>query len=71
MRVKFLTDFRGRETKEQYFRAGDIADLEMGAKLIATGRAVEVIEHIETSVTEADKKAVVQPVQHSQTRRKK
>ena len=28
MKVKFLQDFRGRETKEVFYQAGDIADID-------------------------------------------
>ena len=28
MKVKFLQDFRGRETHEVFYRAGDIADID-------------------------------------------
>jgi len=71
MRIKFLTDFRGRETGEQFFKAGELADLETGAQLVATRRAIEIVEkQIETPVTVADKKPVAVQVQHSPKRRK-
>ena len=41
MKIQFLTDFRGRETNEQYYTEGEVIDLPEGiAKaLITTGRA--------------------------------
>ncbi len=66
MKIQFLVDFRGRETNEQYFKAGEITDLENGAQLVAAGRAVEIVEkRIETPVTVADKKPVAVQVQHN------
>lgn len=70
MKIKFLSDFRGRETGEQFFKAGDIADLETGAQLVATGRAVEVTEKkIETPVAVVDKKPAAVPAQHKRGRK--
>jgi hypothetical protein len=41
MKVKFKSDFRGKETGEQYFRAGEIADFDdkTAARLVTDGRA--------------------------------
>ena len=60
MQIKFLTDFRGRETGEQFFRAGDVADIEdpkQAAALIANGRAVE----LPSPVAVADEKPAALP----------
>lgn len=42
MKIKFVQNFRGRETNERYFAIGEVADLETGANLIERGIAVEV-----------------------------
>ncbi len=68
MKIQFLSDFRGRETGEQYFKAGEIASLETGAQLVALGRAVEIVE---TPIAVADKKPAETSVQHSQKARRK
>jgi hypothetical protein len=39
MRVRFLSDYRGKLTGEQFYQAGDEADLETGPALVAAGRA--------------------------------
>jgi hypothetical protein len=48
MKVKMLSDFRGRETKEQYYTKGEVIDLPGGIAqaLISLGRAesAEVVE---------------------------
>jgi hypothetical protein len=42
MKIKFLVDYRGRETGENFFRKGEVADLdpEGATFLIQDGRAV-------------------------------
>lgn len=50
MRVKFLQDFRGRETHEVYYLAGDIADIE-NADLVKRGICEPVIEKSEVRAT--------------------
>lgn len=42
MKIQFVSDFRGRETGEQFYRKGEQADLPTDAaeKLVADGRAV-------------------------------
>ena len=44
MYIKFIVDYRGRETGENFFQKGSIADLpsEEATFLIDDGRAVEV-----------------------------
>ena len=41
MKIKMLSDFRGRETNEQYYQAGQVADLpdDVAARLVADKRA--------------------------------
>jgi hypothetical protein len=51
MKIKFLQDYRGVLTNEQYFRQGDIVD---GSKvrpeaLIAEGRAEALVEKKKTA----------------------
>lgn len=42
MKIQFLTDFRGRETGERFFQAGQVVELDddTAAGLIANRRAV-------------------------------
>ncbi len=49
MRIKFLQDFQGRETKEIFYVKGQEVDFdaETAAVLVRDNRAVEVVEHIE------------------------
>lgn len=44
MKIKFLHDFRGRETGEQYYTAGQVVEIDdqTAARLIADKRAEEV-----------------------------
>ena len=46
MKIKFLTDFRGRETGERYFMAGEVweCEPEQAELLIESGRAKAVAE---------------------------
>lgn len=46
MKVKFVQDFRGRETGERYFTAGEEWDCEpeQAERLIIDGRAEPVLE---------------------------
>jgi hypothetical protein len=41
MKIKMLIDFRGRETNEQYYQAGQTVDLpdDIAARLVADKRA--------------------------------
>lgn len=43
MKVKFLQDFRGRETNEIFYQAGDIADIDP-VDLVKRGICKEVVE---------------------------
>lgn len=58
MKVKFLVDFRGRETGEVFYRAGDVADIEPlpARQLIGNGCAIEI-----EPVIVADEKPVAIP----------
>jgi len=49
MRLKFLQDFQGRETKEIFYVKGQEVDFdaETAAVLVRDNRAVEVVEPIE------------------------
>lgn len=53
MKIKFLQDFRGRETDEVFYKFGDEVDLPDGVatRLVNDGRAefvkVEVVEAVE------------------------
>ena len=42
MKIKFVQNFRGRETNERYFAIGEEADLDTGENLVERGVAVEV-----------------------------
>jgi hypothetical protein len=44
MKIKFLSDFRGRETNEQFYQAGEVVELplETAERLINDGRAERV-----------------------------
>ena len=42
MKIKFVQNFRGRETNERYFAIGEVADLDTGADLVKRGIAEEV-----------------------------
>jgi hypothetical protein len=67
MKIKFLIDFRGRETNEQFYQSGDIVDVsgDMGARLVTDGRAVEIVEKVaKLPVVVADEKPTVTPAQH-------
>ena len=57
MKIRFIHGFRGRETNERYYEAGEIAELEqdLAALLVRDGRAVPVKD----APTEALKRAVV------------
>lgn len=50
MKIKFLVDFRGRETNERYYQSGQVVELpdDIASRLIADKRAVEVIEKKES-----------------------
>lgn len=41
MKIKFRTDFRGRETGEQFYQAGQVVELEaeLAERLVRDGRA--------------------------------
>lgn len=61
MQIKFLTDFRGRETGEQFYKAGDTTDIEdtkQAAALIANGRAIDIAP---APVAVADEKPAALP----------
>ncbi len=49
MRIKFLQDFQGRETKNIFYVKGQEVelDVEISDLLVRENRAVEVVEHIE------------------------
>lgn len=42
MRVRFLRDFRSAATLEEFYAAGQVADLDRGAEIVAEG-AAEVV----------------------------
>lgn len=42
MNVRFLVDYRGKLTDEQFFEAGSVADLPNGDALVEAGRAEPV-----------------------------
>ena len=44
MKLKFLNDFRGRETGEQFFKAGEVGEFDepQARALLAGGRAILV-----------------------------
>jgi hypothetical protein len=70
MLVKFLNDFRGRETGEVFYCAGEVADVnvEMAERLVNQGRAELLSAELPAAV--ADKKPVVTPVQPKRGRHK-
>lgn len=39
MLIRFLRDFRSAATGEQFYQAGEVADLERGAEVVAEGAA--------------------------------
>lgn len=43
MLVRFIRDFRSAATREQFYEAGDVADLEDGAQIVAEGAAEAVV----------------------------
>lgn len=49
MKLKFLQDFQGRETKEIFYVKGQEVDFdaEIAAVLVRDNRAVEIVEPIE------------------------
>lgn len=57
MKIKFIVDFRGRETNEQFYQSGQEVDLEdsIANRLVQDGRA-EVIETKEEPKRSASKK---------------
>ena len=42
MKVRFLADYRGILTGEEYFLSGAVVDLERGEELVQAGRATPV-----------------------------
>lgn len=42
MRVRFLRDFRSAATLEEFYEAGQVADLDRGAEVVAEGAAEAV-----------------------------
>lgn len=73
MKIKFLSDFRGRETNEQFYQSGDIVDLpgDIAARLVTDGRAVEIVEKVaKLPVVVADEKPTVTPAQQKRSRKK-
>lgn len=46
MKIKLTHDFRGKQTHELFYLAGDVIEIEeaLGQELIALGHAVEVVE---------------------------
>ena len=63
MLVTFKRDFRGRATNEQYFEAGEVAELDAATvqALLAEG-AVDVVTVIEPAATPApEPEPVVEP----------
>lgn len=63
MKIKFKSDFRGRETNEQFYKAGEIVEVEIGQaeKLIKNGFADEVLVLIQKPVAVVDEKPAVTP----------
>ena len=57
MKIRFIHGFRGRETNERYYEAGEIAEFEqeLAALLVRDGRAMLV----EDAPAAAPKRAVV------------
>ena len=39
MLIRFLRDFRSAATAEQFYEAGDVAEIERGAEVVAEGAA--------------------------------
>lgn len=54
MKIRFLRDFQSRHTHEQFYRAGEEADLDYGADIIAEGAAVEVLSPPPPPAVEAE-----------------
>lgn len=42
MLIRFLRDFRSAATGERFYQAGEVADLERGAEVVAEGAAEPV-----------------------------
>lgn len=42
MKIKFLQDYRGVLTNEEYYKKGDVADIAQASALIDAGRAEAV-----------------------------
>ncbi len=53
MKVKFIQDYRGVVTKEQYYQVGDVVDFDrsVALKLIKDGRANSIIIEATPSAT--------------------
>jgi len=62
MRVRFLTDFQGVLTAEQYYLLGSQADFEaaIAEQLIADGRAVAVGDRVLVAADADDRDEAVQ-----------
>lgn len=43
MLIRFTRDFRSAATREAFYEAGDVADLEDGAQIVAEGAAEAVV----------------------------
>lgn len=63
MKIKFLVDFRGRETLERFYQKGQVVDSpqEIAERMIADKRAAEVVG--KPPVVVADEKPAVIPAQ--------
>lgn len=62
--VRFLRDFQGRATRETFYRAGEVADLETADAVVAEGAA----EYVEVNTPEAP---VAEPIRPKRTRKPK
>lgn len=58
--IKFLRDFRGTATNEQFYEAGSIVDLATAASVVAEGAAEFVAPEVNTP-TAVEKAAEPQP----------
>lgn len=69
MKIKFLQDFRGRETNEQFFERGQVAEFEDGvaSRLVADGRA----EFVPVVVEVAPVEVVTETVEETEAPKRK
>lgn len=61
MLIRFLRDFRSAATGERFYQAGDEADVERGAEVVAEGAAEVVVLEVRSGQAEPEPPAPVKP----------